>query len=48
MPEAVREQADHVLGRLERIGVAVVTYEGTELSKGDGGPTCLTLPLHRS
>ena len=23
------------------------TYEGTELSKGDGGPTCLTRPLVR-
>jgi dimethylargininase len=34
--------------RLERVGVEVLTYEGTELSKGDGGPTCLTLPLHRS
>jgi dimethylargininase len=34
--------------RLERIGVEVLTYDGTELSKGDGGPTCLTLPLHRS
>jgi arginine deiminase len=26
----------------------VLTYEGTELSKGDGGPTCLTRPLLRS
>jgi dimethylargininase len=34
--------------RLERIGVDVLTYDGTELSKGDGGPTCLTLPLHRA
>lgn len=34
--------------RLERIGVEVLAYDGTELSKGDGGPTCLTLPLHRS
>ncbi len=33
--------------RLERAGVAVLTYEGTELSKGDGGPTCLTRPLLR-
>jgi dimethylargininase len=33
--------------RLERAGVEVVVYEGTELSKGDGGPTCLTLPLLR-
>jgi dimethylargininase len=34
--------------RMERAGVEVVTYEGAELSKGDGGPTCLTLPLVRS
>jgi N-dimethylarginine dimethylaminohydrolase len=34
--------------RLERLGVDVRTYEGTELSKGNGGPTCLTLPLLRS
>ncbi len=33
--------------RMERAGVEVVTYEGLELSKGDGGPTCLTLPLQR-
>jgi N-dimethylarginine dimethylaminohydrolase len=34
--------------RLERAGVEVLVYEGTELSKGDGGPTCLTCPLLRS
>lgn len=33
--------------RLERASVEVLTYEGTELSKGDGGPTCLTRPLVR-
>jgi dimethylargininase len=33
--------------RLERAGVTVLTYEGIELSKGDGGPTCLTRPLLR-
>jgi len=33
--------------RLERAGVEVLTYVGTELSKGDGGPTCLTRPLLR-
>jgi N-dimethylarginine dimethylaminohydrolase len=33
--------------RLEKIGVEVRVYDGTELSKGDGGPTCLTLPLLR-
>ena len=34
--------------RLERAGVEVEVYEGTELSKGDGGPTCLTSPLLRT
>ncbi len=33
--------------RLERFGADVRTYEGRELSKGDGGPTCLVLPLRR-
>lgn len=33
--------------RLERVGVELFVYEGTELSKGDGGPTCLTCPLLR-
>ena len=33
--------------RLERAGVTVQVYEGAELSKGDGGPTCLTRPLLR-
>jgi dimethylargininase len=33
--------------RLERAGIDVLTYEGAELSKGDGGPTCLTRPLLR-
>jgi N-dimethylarginine dimethylaminohydrolase len=33
--------------RLERAGIEVLTYEGAELSKGDGGPTCLTRPLLR-
>jgi dimethylargininase len=32
--------------RLARAGVEVVEYEGDEISrKGDGGPTCLTLPV---
>ena len=32
--------------RLARAGVEVVVYDGDEISrKGDGGPTCLTLPL---
>jgi N-dimethylarginine dimethylaminohydrolase len=34
--------------RLERAGVQVETYVGAELSKGDGGPTCLTRPLLRA
>jgi dimethylargininase len=33
--------------RLERAGVDVAVYRAQELSKGDGGPTCLTLPLFR-
>src|SRR5207247_693702 len=33
--------------RLERAGVDVAVYRSTELSKGDGGPTCLTRPLLR-
>ncbi len=34
--------------RLEAAGVDVVVYRGDELSlKGDGGPTCLTMPLLR-
>ena len=35
--------------RMRDEGVDVRTYEGREISlKGDGGPTCLTLPLLRS
>jgi dimethylargininase len=34
--------------RMERTGVDVLVYEGEELSKGDGGPTCLTRPLLRA
>jgi N-dimethylarginine dimethylaminohydrolase len=34
--------------RLERAGVDVTVYRGVELSKGDGGPTCLTRPLLRA
>lgn len=33
--------------RMEAAGVDVRVYEGEELSKGDGGPTCLTRPLLR-
>jgi dimethylargininase len=37
---------DRTRRRLEQAGVEVLVYEGDELSrKGDGGPTCLTLPL---
>jgi dimethylargininase len=34
--------------RMEKAGVDVLVYEGPELSKGDGGPTCLTRPLLRA
>jgi N-dimethylarginine dimethylaminohydrolase len=33
--------------RMEAAGVDVRVYAGVELSKGDGGPTCLTRPLLR-
>jgi N-dimethylarginine dimethylaminohydrolase len=33
--------------RLESAGVEVHGYRADELSKGEGGPTCLTLPLAR-
>jgi N-dimethylarginine dimethylaminohydrolase len=34
---------------LEKAGIEVLTYEGTEISaKGAGGPTCLTRPLRRN
>jgi N-dimethylarginine dimethylaminohydrolase len=37
---------DETRRRLEAAGVEVLTYGGDELSrKGDGGPTCLTLPV---
>jgi len=34
--------------RLEKAGVEVAVYRGEELSKGDGGATCLTRPLLRA
>jgi N-dimethylarginine dimethylaminohydrolase len=34
--------------RMEQAGVDVTLYAGVELSKGDGGPTCLTRPLLRT
>ena len=33
---------------LEAAGCEVHVYQASELSKGDGGPTCLTRPIHRS
>ena len=37
---------DETCRRLEAAGVEVLVYDGDEISrKGDGGPTCLTLPL---
>jgi dimethylargininase len=37
---------DETRRRLESAGVEVLVYDGDEISrKGDGGPTCLTLPL---
>jgi N-dimethylarginine dimethylaminohydrolase len=34
---------------LEAAGCEVHAYAGSEISlKGDGGPTCLTRPLHRA
>jgi N-dimethylarginine dimethylaminohydrolase len=34
--------------RMEQAGVEVTHYAGAELSKGEGGPTCLTRPLLRT
>lgn len=43
------EGNDETRRRMERAGVEVRTYRGDEISaKGDGGPTCLTLPLSRT
>jgi len=42
------EQAQAVRAELEKRGIEVHAYDGSELSlKGDGGPTCLTAPLLR-
>jgi dimethylargininase len=38
---------DETRHRLEAAGVEVRTFAAPELSKGDGGPTCLTRPLLR-
>jgi N-dimethylarginine dimethylaminohydrolase len=37
----------HTRRALEAVGVEVHEYAASELSKGDGGPTCLTRPLLR-
>jgi N-dimethylarginine dimethylaminohydrolase len=43
------EGPDTLRDRIEAHGVAVHTYDGSELSlKGDGGPTCLTCPILRA
>ena len=43
------EGNDESRRRMEKAGVEVLTYKGDEISrKGDGGPTCLTRPLHRA
>jgi len=40
---------DKVRGKLERAGVEVHVFDGSEVAvKGDGGPTCLTQPLWRA
>ena len=43
MAEGNRETAE----RLHNHGVTVHTYEAGEITKGEGGPTCLTRPLLR-
>jgi N-dimethylarginine dimethylaminohydrolase len=32
---------------LRNHGVTVHTYQASEINKGEGGPTCLTRPIHR-
>ncbi len=44
----IRDRNVETRRRLEYGGVEVVVYDGEELSKGDGGPTCLTRPLLRA
>jgi len=39
---------DATVGLLRNTGVAVHVYEASEISKGEGGPTCLTRPLLRA
>ena len=42
------DSAPRTRATLERAGVEVHTYAASQLNKGDGGPTCLTRPLHRA
>jgi dimethylargininase len=42
------ERNPRTRARMEQAAVEVLTYRGEELSKGDGGPTCLTRPLLRT
>ncbi len=41
------DSAPRTRAALEKAGAEVHTYAATEINKGDGGPTCLTRPLHR-
>lgn len=41
------EGNDATAAALRHHGVEVHTYEATEINKGEGGPTCLTRPIHR-
>lgn len=43
----IPEQNHETRRRLEAAGVEVLVYRAEELGKGEGGPTCLTLPLQR-
>ena len=41
------DSAPRTRAALESAGVEVHTYAASQVNKGDGGPTCLTRPLHR-
>jgi N-dimethylarginine dimethylaminohydrolase len=43
----IAEGNDATVTRLRNHGVTVHTYAASEVNKGEGGPTCLTRPLHR-
>jgi N-dimethylarginine dimethylaminohydrolase len=43
----IAEGNDATVTRLRNHGVTVHTYAASEINKGEGGPTCLTRPLHR-